>query len=57
MTRVNRVCELPAGKFYLHTYAELDAGKLPEGCYYFEQLSDGKRYGAGCVLVVTKEMR
>ena len=54
MTRVNRVCELPAGKFSLHTYAELDAGKLPEGCYYFEQLSDGKRYGAGSVLVVVK---
>jgi hypothetical protein len=35
------------------TYADLDAGRLPAGCVYFEQLNpEGKRYGAGGVLVM-----
>lgn len=52
--RVSTPHEFPAGmhKMQVMSYADLDAGKLPAGCWYFEQLADGKRYGAGGVLAV-----
>lgn len=55
MTRVSTPHEFPAGmhRMQVMSYADLDAGRLPAGCVYFEQLNpEGKRYGAGGVLVV-----
>ena len=55
MTRVTNPREFPAGmhRMAVMSYADLDAGRLPEGCWYFEQVTpDGNRYKGGAVLVV-----
>ena len=59
MTRVTNPREFPKGQYRMRvmTYADLDAGRLPEGCWYFEQLADGNRYKGGAVLVVMEEER
>jgi hypothetical protein len=53
--RVTNPREFPDGmhRMRVMTYAELDAGKLPEKCWYYEQVTpEGKRYASGAVLVV-----
>ncbi len=52
LNKVERTSDFPPGKFSLWTYADLDAGRLPAGCWYYVQLSNGERYRSGSVLVV-----
>ena len=54
---VTRLTDLPHGNITYFTYEDLDAGRLPAGAVWFEQLCDDgeggrKRYRAGGVLVV-----
>ena len=49
---VERLTDLPRGQITYYSYADLDAGRIPERAVVFVQTWQGRRYSAGGVLAV-----